>query len=139
MDIRLSAGLSLSSFSLCFVPPFFLEVRDNHSCQCYTEKASESTETSTFARRVFHDSSPKVRTDTRHKDVEYTDICLNDRSAHKSVSEEDDALPDLKPIEHLSAILKRNLKTVERRGDLLDSIPSHLHAVIESKGYPTKY
>lgn len=68
--------------------------------------------------------------------------------------------PDINPIEHLWAILKRKVKVLQRRQQqtfrdavmkawselplslihsLIDSIPSRLLAVIESKGYATKY
>lgn len=68
--------------------------------------------------------------------------------------------PDINPIEHLWAILKKMVKKEQRRKhqtfrnavmkawseiplslihSLIDSIPDRLHAVIASKGYSTKY
>ena len=68
--------------------------------------------------------------------------------------------PDINPIEHLWAILKKKVKAEQRRKQqtfreavikawselplsliqtLIDSIPDRLRAVIESKGYATKY
>ena len=68
--------------------------------------------------------------------------------------------PDLNPIEHLWAYLKQRLRVIQRKSNkslrkaiqeawqqvpftviqrLIDSIPDRLRAVIDSKGYSTKY